>query len=411
MKLKSLLVAPLIIACLGLPAAANDSGETTETRELAKASAGEGSLVQIAILLDTSGSMDGLIDQARCQVWNAISELSKASRDGAASRLEIAVYQYGLETLPDDTGFIRQVTGFTDDLDAVSRALFSLQTRGGEEFCAQVIDHALTELSWSPAPEVYKAIFIAGNESFDQGEVTFGQVLPRALDRDVVINSIYCFDPNSDGSAPKTTPGGASAGMEQWEAAAKLANGRYFQIDHNHHLPEMMTPFDSRMRELNEEMNRTFVWFGEGAEKAAKNQEMQDRNAGKMSDHAFAARMSAKIGHLYHHAHHDLVDAIDHGVVELARMPEAKMPEALQVMSPEQRMEFVEDKVAERDRIRRQMADVISKRHAFLQQKMAEQAGKDVTVLGDALVEAVRSQATQRGFQFDQDQGEQASTN
>ncbi|MGB1128800.1 MAG: hypothetical protein ACPG4K_02020, partial [Haloferula sp.] len=145
MSLKSQLIAPLVIGALALPATAEESKPTTEEP-----------LAQIALLLDTSGSMEGLIDQARCQLWNAVSELSKASRDGAASKLEIAVYQYGLETLPEDTGFIRQITGFTDNLDTVSRALFSLHVRGGEEFCGQVIDQALTELSWSSDPGVYK---------------------------------------------------------------------------------------------------------------------------------------------------------------------------------------------------------------------------------------------------------------
>ena len=202
--------------------------------------------------------------------------------------------------------------------------------------------------------------------------------------------------------------------MEQWEAAAKLTGGMYFQIDHNHHLPEMETPFDSRMRELNKEMNGTFVWHGEGSQHSARNQQVQDDNAAKMSDHAFAARMSAKIGHLYHHAHHDLIDAIKHGKVDLATMPEAKMPEALQKMTPEQRASFVEDKLAARDGIRRQMADVIAKRHTFLQRKMAEELGKEaraMTVLGDALVNAVRSQAIRKGFEFDQESMPQASSN
>ena len=127
----------------------------------------------------------------------------------------------------------------------------------------------------------------------------------------------------------------------------------------------MKTPFDSQMRELNEQMNQTFVWYGDESHHVSENQKNQDANAAEMSDHAFAARMSAKIGHLYHHAHHDLVDALDHGTVDLATMPEAKMPSLLQKMSPEARMPFLEEKIAERDRVRRQMADVISKRHAL----------------------------------------------
>ena len=407
MSLKTRLITPLVISSLAISAFAKESDPTPM-----EATTTDASLTQIALLLDTSGSMEGLIDQARFQLWNAVSELSKASREGSASKLEIAVYQYGSEFLTEDVGFIRQVTKFTDDLDTVSRALYSLKVKGGKEFCSQVIYKALTELTWNPTPGVYKAIFIAGNESFDQGEVTFGQALPKALDGEVVVNSIYCFDPTRNKHARNTTPGGATAGMEQWEAAAKLTGGMYFQIDHNHHLPEMKTPFDSRMRELNQEMNNTFVWYGEGSQHAAQNQHAQDENAAKMSDHAFAAWMSAKIGHLYHHIHHDLIDAVDHGKVDLRTMLPAKMPEALQELTPAQRKSFVDSKLAARDSIRRQMANVIAKRHAFLQRKMSEELGEEGTpipVLGDALVNAVRSQAIQRGFEFNQEENTQVS--
>ena len=103
------------------------------------------------------------------------------------------------------------------------------------------------------------------------------------------------------------------------------------------------------------------------------------------------------------HVHDDLVDAISHGVVKLDKMPEDKMPEELKVMSPKLRREFVERKISQRNGVRRAMAEVISLRHAFLQRKMSEEIGEDgkpPQVLGDALVRAVRLQATQRGFQF-----------
>ena len=400
--LPSLLLPFLLLP--SLPVEANNARPPKDAPTLTKVKAVPGDApVQVALLLDTSGSMEGLIDQARCQLWNVVSELSKASREGAASSLEIAVYQYGSELLAEDVGFIRQVTGFTDDLDEVSKALFSLKVKGGEEFCSQVIDQALTELDWNSDPGVYKAVFIAGNESFDQGEVTFGQALPKALGGDIFVNSIYCFDPTQDPNAGKTTPGGATAGMEQWEAAAKLTGGRYFQIDHNHHLPDMATPHDERMRELNERMNETFVWFGPGAEEAARNQKMQDANVQGLSDHAFAARMSAKIGHLYHHVHHDLVDAIQHGTVDLDKMPEDKMPPLMQKLSPAQRMEYLDEMTMQRQAIRRQMADVIASRHRFLEEKMSESLAEPTDgsqVLGGALVAAIREQAQSKGYAF-----------
>jgi hypothetical protein len=42
------------------------------------------SRVQIALLLDTSNSMDGLIDQARSQLWRVVNERSVRPRRAAS---------------------------------------------------------------------------------------------------------------------------------------------------------------------------------------------------------------------------------------------------------------------------------------------------------------------------------------
>ena len=39
-------------------------------------------LIQMAILLDTSGSMSGLIEQAKTQLWTIVNEFATARRQG-----------------------------------------------------------------------------------------------------------------------------------------------------------------------------------------------------------------------------------------------------------------------------------------------------------------------------------------
>ena len=90
--------------------------------------------IQLAILLDTSSSMDGLIDQTRQQIWQVVNTFSAATKDGVKPVLEVAVFEYGNDGLSSKNGFIRQVTGLTTELDQVSEALFSLKTNGGEEY-------------------------------------------------------------------------------------------------------------------------------------------------------------------------------------------------------------------------------------------------------------------------------------
>ena len=368
------------------------SRDLTAARELSIATnATQGdSLIQLALLIDTSGSMEGLVDQARYQLWNVVSDLGMAQRGSTPIRLEIAVYQYGTDQVAKTEGCLRQIVSFTDDLDEVSRGLFSLHVGGGDEYCATAIERCLADLPWSSNPQVYKAVFIAGNESFDQGRVTFGELLPTIKGNSVFVNTIYC--------------GTKYSGRPQWDVAARVAGGIASLIDHNHHMPNIPTPYDGMMRELNEEMNATFLWYGKGAKKAASNQGKQDRNADKMSDHAFAARMSAKIGHLYHHVEHDLVDAITHGHTSLDKMPESLMPTVLGERSKAERREYMDDLISRRKNVRRKMAEVLSQRQRFLENELMKRGAKATTVLGDALSDAIKDQAASLGYTFSGDQ-------
>ena len=105
--------------------------------------------VKIALLLDTSNSMDGLINQAKSQLWDIVNQFTyaKCGNDGRPN-LQIALYQYGNDNLSSQEGYIQQVLGFSNDLDKISEKLFSLTTNGGEEYCGQVIHQSLRQLEW-----------------------------------------------------------------------------------------------------------------------------------------------------------------------------------------------------------------------------------------------------------------------
>jgi len=103
--------------------------------------------IQVALLLDTSNSMDGLIDQAKSRLWNIVNTLTTLKYNGQAPQVEIALYEYGNDGLKDENYF-RQVTPLTQDLDLVSEKLFALRTNGGSEYCGAVIRDASTNLKW-----------------------------------------------------------------------------------------------------------------------------------------------------------------------------------------------------------------------------------------------------------------------
>lgn len=371
---------------------------STTKEENSNSSTNERPKIQLAILLDTSLSMKGLVNQAQFQVWNVITELSKATRDGQMVSLEIAVYDYGNIWNEKSAGYVGQRVAFTDDLDEVSRALFSVRVdrgRCGEEYCGTAIAKSIEELDWDDSPSTYRTIVIAGNEPFNQGPIKFGSSLPTLSELQLPLNTIYCLDQNYRESL---------VGADQWRLASELSGGRYAKINHNHHLPDVETPYDAELRVLNERMNETFMWYGKDGERAMRNQIEQDQNAEQLSDHAFAARMSAKIGHLYQHVHDDLVDAHQHDQLNLQSAKRSRMPEEIKDLSDEEMLERIDAMAGRREQIRREMADTLAKRNLFLHRKMSETIGEEEEspMWGDALIEALQQQAIDRGFRFDE---------
>ena len=162
------------------------AGEPASPREIEKP------LVQIAILLDTSGSMQGLIEQAKSQLWKICNEFIKARQDGVAPEIQVALYEYGKDSLSQNSGWIRQIQPLTQDLDKISEELFALKTNGGQEYCGWVIKDAVNELAWSPRSDVYKVIFIAGNEPFTQGPVNYAESCKAAITKGIIVNTIHC---------------------------------------------------------------------------------------------------------------------------------------------------------------------------------------------------------------------------
>ena len=146
--------------------------------------------IQMAILLDTSGSMEGLINQARTQLWKIVNELATAKQNGQTPQLQVALYEYGKSSIPKDEGYLRQIVSLTDDLDAISEELFALKTNGGKEYCGQVIQAATGGLQWSKGDDDLKLIFIAGNEAFTQGTVDYKQACSAAIGKGITVNTI-----------------------------------------------------------------------------------------------------------------------------------------------------------------------------------------------------------------------------
>lgn len=260
--------------------------------------AGDGPVIQIALLLDTSSSMDGLIDQARTQLWSVVNTLDGATYHGGAPKLEIALYEYGNDELSGESGYIRQVRGFSSELDAVSQALFSLRTNGGQEYAGQVIARSLSDLEWREGDGVLRVAYIAGNEGFEQGPVAYADAVADAKSRGIVVNTVYCGGPDE-------------LDATGWREGARLAGGRFLSIDHNAVVHYVAAPQDDEIARLGREINDTYVYYGADGRSGYDNQVAQDDNMLDYGAGSVVTRSISKGSHMYRNESWDLVDAVE----------------------------------------------------------------------------------------------------
>ena len=341
--------------------------------------------VKIALLLDTSNSMDGLINQAKGQLWDIVNEFTHA-RCGNEIRpeLQIALYEYGNDNLSSSEGYIRQVLGFSDDLDEISEKLFSLTTNGGEEFCGEVIQTSLKQLDWGKNPDDLKMIFIAGNEPFTQGKLNYKDAAHNAKEKDVVVNTIFC--------------GNYEQGIStDWKNGASITGGDYMAIDHNQQVVHIETPYDDIIIQLNSKLNKTYVSYGYlGSQKVAA-QAAEDSKAYSMDKEVAVKRSVSKSSRLYKNSKWDLVDAVEADEVELAELAEEELPAELKGKSKNEIERYISEKKEERKAIQKQIQELNVKRKKFIAENQKEESGE----LENAMLNAIKTQAAKKNYKWD----------
>ncbi len=339
--------------------------------------------IDLVICLDTSGSMQGLINAARQKLWEVVNELATAK---PMPELRVALLTYGSGGTEGD-GYVVLQTGFTKDLDLVSEKLFALGTNGGTEYVGRVVKTSIDRLAWGGADAV-KILFVAGNESADQDRAApFREVVAHAAGLGVRVNAIYC--------------GGADDGdAAGWREVAALGKGRYASIDHNQGTVAVATPFDADLERLSRAMNGTYLGYGRKAEEAKERQSAQDGNAAA-APAAGAARAASKASGLYDASGWDLVDRSAKPDFDLAKVPTEDLPEEMRAMTLEQRKAHVELKRAERQKLAAEIQALDAKRRAHVTAEIARQGLDDSKALDRAVRDAIREQAGEKGFRFE----------
>jgi hypothetical protein len=338
--------------------------------------------IRVALLLDTSNSMDGLIDQAKAQLWELVNELSyaKCGNDITPS-LQIALYQYGNDGLNAREGYIQQVLPLSTDLDEISKQLFRLTTNGGNEYCGQVIQTSVSQLNWGTKDRDLNLIFIAGNEAFTQGPTRYQDAATNACEKDITINTIYCGNYNEGVNT-------------SWKDGAIRTKGSYIAINSDKRTVHVPSPYDNRILEKNNALNATYVAYGALGHSKIAEQAEQDSNAQTYGSANAVKRAVSKSSHFYKNENWDLVDAEAEEDFEYDDLDKGSLPAALKNKSTSEIKEYVAQKRKNREHIQDEIAALTKKRRDFV----AKQTTKTDNQLRNALVDAIKKQAESKDY-------------
>ncbi|WP_431608654.1 VWA domain-containing protein [Chryseobacterium sp. 'Rf worker isolate 10'] len=341
--------------------------------------------IQVALLLDTSNSMDGLIDQAKSRLWNIVNTLTTLKYNGKAPQIEIALYEYGNDGIRDEN-YIRQVTPLTQDLDLVSEKLFALRTNGGSEYCGAVIRDASANLNWDGNEKSMKLIYIAGNEAFDQGKINYKEIVSKAKAKNIYVNTIFC--------------GSREEGIQTfWQNGASLGGGKYFNIDSDRKVIYIETPYDVRISECNAKLNDTYIYYGNHGSEYRLKQITQDKNAEAQSASNLVERAVAKSKkNAYKNDHWDLVDKAEKDAGFIANVKESELPAELKGKSKEEIQKTIATKSAARDKIQKEIEELSKKRQNYIDSEMKKRGTNDSDDLGKAIESSIVELAKKNGY-------------
>lgn len=345
--------------------------------------------VDVVFVLDTTGSMGGLIQTAKEKIWSIATTMASAQQTPEI-RIGLVAYR--------DRGdsYVTKVVDLSDDLDSVYATLMDFEADGGgdtPESVNKALYDAVHNMSWSQQDQAYQVIFLVGDAPphMDYNEVRYPEIVASALDKGIVINTIQCGD--------------IASAIDPWTQIASLGDGNFFQVEQAGGAVAYTTPFDEEIAELSAQLDDTRLYFGTEEEK----EEMRGKMAATDKLHegaSFASRARRGVfnasagGRTNLLGRNELVAAVESGAVELNELEEDALPEALKPMAPAEQKAFVAELAEERADLQRQIRELSQDRDGYLAKKVDE-AGGLADSLDQKLYDAVKEQAGEAGLEYE----------
>ena len=345
-------------------------------------------VVDVVFVLDTTGSMSGLIDAAKEKIWSIATTMASAQPTP-----EIRIGLVGYRDRGD--AYVTKTVDLSSDLDSVYAALMDFEAGGGgdtPESVNKALYDAVHNMSWSHKDQAYQTIFLVGDAPphMDYTEVQYPAIIASANEKGIVINTIQC------GNLPMT--------VGPWTTIASLGKGSFFQVEQSGSAVAYATPFDEEIASLSAKLDATRVYFGtdDDREKARIKVAATEKVQGVASTSSLARRgifNAADGGRDNMLGENELVEAVTSGEVKLEELDQSVLPENMKPMAPEEQAAYIGKMSDERDALKERIQSLADMRRDFLTDKV-EEAGGHEDSLDRQFYETIRSQGSRAGLEY-----------
>ncbi|MCF6188915.1 MAG: VWA domain-containing protein [Cocleimonas sp.] len=348
--------------------------------------------IEVVFVLDTTGSMSGLIQAAKEKIWSIASTMASAQNAPEIKMGLVAFRDRG-------DAYITKTTPLTTDLDSMYSTLMDFKANGGgdgPESVNKALYDAVHKMLWSQDKDTYKVIFLIGDAPAHmdyQDDVKYPTTIAKGLKKDIVINAIQ------SGQNNKT--------KTNWQQIATLGQGNYFQVEDDGNAVAIATPFDQELADLSKELDNTRVYYGNKKTKLRQERKVaaSTKLHNKSSLKSLARRAtyntsaSGKDNFL---GESELVDAISSGKTTLEDIDKNELPTEMQTMKPKAQKEYVFGLSKKREALKKDIKQLSEKRNRFLKKKVAK-SGADKNSLDAKIFGAIKAQAAEKGLVYDSD--------
>jgi Mg-chelatase subunit ChlD len=348
--------------------------------------------LEMVFVLDTTGSMGGLIEGAKQRIWGIVNEVMQ-QQSHPAVKIGLVAYR--------DRGdqYVTQVLPITEDLDKVYMTLMQYQAEGGgdepEDVRRALLD-GLQKAGWSrTAPRIAQVLFLVGDappHTDYKDEQDTLETAGQAVDLGIVVNTIQC------GSSAQT--------KEVWESIARRGEGQYFAIPQTGGVQAISTPYDEDLSKLGTKLGGTYLAYGGGAGIEGEHFRGEAKRIADTSEATVAAsapmeaRALRSINKLVNANAYigDLLQNIENGSVKLESVKEADLPDELKKLSPEERKQEVDKRLAERKEIRNQILSLSKLRADYVAAQQKKQGISSHNSFDVAVSAALKEQLAKKGI-------------